>query len=114
MANLGLAAPNPENSGSQGTAVAAQETRLGGCGCPMCQGAVVKAEAATTLDTSTRSAVGGEQMVTVDPGSGVVTGSPARAQAVAAPASLGPNTALTDEVFASGFDSDDPTYSRGS
>jgi hypothetical protein len=109
-----------EGSGSQGVEVSAADrtsgdpAEFGGCGCPLCQGAVVKAEAATTLDTSTPSALGGEQLVTVDPRSGVVTGSPARVQADVTPASLDPNTALTDEVFARGFDSDDPTYSRWS
>jgi hypothetical protein len=58
--------------------------------------------------------VGGEQLVTVDARAGLLTGSSARSQAVAASASLDPDTALTDEVFARGFDSDDPTYSRGS
>jgi hypothetical protein len=117
-ANLGLA--SSVASGSQGVTVSAADRtsgdpdEFGRCGCPLCQGAALSAEAAATLDTSTRSAVGGEQLVTVDPRSGVVTVSPARVQAVAAPASLDPNTAPTDEVFARGFDSDDLTYSRES
>ena len=59
--------------------------------------------------------VGGEQLGTVDARAGLLTGSPARGQDVTSPAlAKDPATALTDEVFARGFDSDDPTYSRGS
>ncbi|HEY7154958.1 MAG TPA: hypothetical protein VH575_13430 [Gemmataceae bacterium] len=113
-ANLGLA--SSVASGSQGVTVSPADRTsddpndFGRCGCPLCQGAALRVEAAATLDTSTRSAVGGEQLVMVD----ARAGSPARGQAVVAPTSLDPNTALTDEVFARGFESDDPTYLRGS
>jgi hypothetical protein len=143
--------------GGQAASLLAPRDKFGGCGCPICMGAALGAEAAprvsapeslpaatkavpaeaagdilpaqgkgracvlvvsanaslpsATHDTLIRSADGGDQLVTVGTRAGLLTGSPARGQDVTSPAlAKDPATALTDEVFARGFDSDDHTH----